>query len=261
MSKREPPTDPIESLRKILLDLKLTTIERELSGLLREAEEKKPSYSEFLRRAAEMERAARWERKIQRRLRRSRLGATMPLDQFKFEMRPQLSPQVVRELATGRFVRERRNLLIVGRPSTGKTSVAKALGEAVCRAGLWVHYATMSEMLADLHAAKADGTYRKALRRYARPDLLLIDDAGFANLDRDNCAELFRVVCERHRQRSTLVISNLPFRQWAELMPSQGQAVAIVDRLIDDATILRFSGEPFRKPRDIYGGPLEGEPS
>ena len=72
-------------------------------------------------------------------------------------------------------------------------------------------------------------------------------------------AENFRVVCARYRQRSTLVVSNLPFKQWAEFLPSPAQAVAIADRLVDDATILRFSGKPYRQPRDVHGAPLEDE--
>src|SRR5882724_12659087 len=90
-------------------------------------------------------------------------------------------------------------------------------------------------------------------------DLLLLDDAGFSDLGRDAANELFRVVCARYRQRSTLVVSNLPFRHWAEFLPSPAQAVAIADRLVDDATILRFSGKPYRQPRDVHGAPLDNE--
>ena len=87
----------------------------------------------------------------------------------------------------------------------------------------------------------------------------LLDDAGFADLGREAAHELFRVVCARHRQRSTIVVTNLPFKQWGEFLPSPAQAVAIADRLIDDATILRFSGQPYRRPRDVHGAPLDGE--
>ena len=114
-------------------------------------------------------------------------------------------------------------------------------------------------MLGTLHAARADGTYRKVLRRVANSDLLILDDAGFTDLGRDAANELFRVVCARARQRSTIVVSNLPFKQWAEFLPSPAQAVAIADRLVDDATILRFSGKPYRQPRDVHGAPLDNE--
>jgi DNA replication protein DnaC len=89
---------------------------------------------------------------------------------------------------------------------------------------------------------------------------LILDDCGFdTTLGRDAANELFRVVCARYRQRSTVVVTNLPFRQWGEFLPSSAQAVAIIDRLIDQAMILRFSGKPFRQPRDIHGTPLDDE--
>jgi DNA replication protein DnaC len=122
-----------------------------------------------------------------------------------------------------------------------------------------VYYGSMAEVLQTLHAARADGTYRKVFRRVTSPALLLLDDAGFSDLGREAANELFRVVCARYRERSTVVVSNLPFRQWAEFLPSPAQAVAIADRLVDDATILRFSGTPYRHPRDVHGAPLENE--
>jgi DNA replication protein DnaC len=172
-----------------------------------------------------------------------------------------LSPHAVREFLTCRFISEKRNLIMVGRPSTGKSTVAKAIGHAACRKLHHVLYISMAEMLETINASRADHTFRKAFRRVTKPALLILDDAGFSNLDRDHATDLFRVVNARHRSSSTIVISNLPFKKWAELMPSEPQAVAIVDRLIDDASILRFSGKPFRNPRDVHGAPLEGEES
>jgi len=136
---------------------------------------------------------------------------------------------------------------------------ARAIGHAACRRGLSVYNGTLADVLEKLHASRADGTYRKASRRVTSPDLLLLDDAGFSDLDREYANEMFRLVCARHRQRSTIVVTNLPFKEWGEFMPSPAQAVAIADRLIDQATILRFTGKPYRQARDIHGAPLDGE--
>lgn len=251
--------DPLARLQTLLVELNLTTLAAELANVLRRAEEAKPAFSEFFHQALEIEASARHGRKIQRRLRWSRIGQAMLLKDFDFASRPQLSAAVVKELSTCRFVEERRNVILVGKPSTGKTSICKILGQAACERGMSVYYVTMAEMLSSLHASRADGTYRKTLRRVVSPQLLLVDDAGFANLDRELSNELFRVVCERYHQRSTVVVTNLPFRRWGEFLSSPEQAVAIADRLIDGATILRFGGPPFRKPRDIHGAPLDGE--
>jgi len=252
-------SDPIEDVQRLLGHLNLTSLGRGLSALLDRAQKEAPGYTEFLIQALEVEMAARTERKVARRLRWSRLGPYVSLDDFDFAARPDLSPNAVKEFLTCRFIAEKRNLILVGRPSTGKSTVARAIGHAACRRLHHVLYTPMSEMLEALLASRADHTYRRALRRVTKPDLLILEDAGFSNLDRDHANDLFRLVNARHRAASTIVISNLPFRKWGELLPSEPQAVAIVDRLVDDATILRFGGKPFRTPRDVQGAPLDGE--
>jgi DNA replication protein DnaC len=259
MARKAEPQDPLAPVRALLERLNLTTAARALPELLAQAEVTHPAYSEFLRQLLEAEQSSRWERKLQHRRRWSKLGPPLSLEGFDWTARPQLSPQVVKELLTCRFIDEHRNVILVGRPSTGKTTVAKALGHAACSHALSVYYAPTADVLGTLHAARADGTYRKVFRRVANSDLLILDDAGFTDLGRDAANELFRVVCARARQRSTIVVSNLPFKQWAEFLPSPAQAVAIADRLVDDATILRFSGKPYRQPRDVHGAPLDNE--
>lgn len=251
--------EPLEEVQHLLGRLHLTSLARNLSVLLDRAEKEAPGYTRFLLDALEIEDAARVERKIQRRIRWSRLGPFVDLADFDFAARPDLSPHAVREFLTCRFVEEKRNLILVGRPSTGKSTVARAIGHAACRKLHHVLYLPMSEMLEALLASRADRSFRKAFHRVVKPDLLILEDAGFADLDREHANDLFRVVNARYRQASTIVVSNLPFKQWGELMPSEPQAVAIIDRLIHDATILRFSGKPFRNPRDVLGAPLEGE--
>jgi len=128
MARNLAPPDPLARVRTLLEQLNLTTAARRLADLLAQAETTQPAYSAFLQQILEAEDGARWERKLQRRRRWSKLGPPLTLDGFDWAARPHLSPQVVKELLTCRFVEEHRNVLLVGRPSTGKTTVARALG-------------------------------------------------------------------------------------------------------------------------------------
>lgn len=259
MARTLEPKDPLEALRAVLVRVNLTTAARRLDDLLAQAEREHPAYSAWLLRLLEVEEGARWERKVERRRGWSKLGPPVTLEGFDWAARPEISPRVVKELMTCRFIEERRNVILVGRPSTGKTTVARAIGHAACGLGRSVYYGSMVDTLQGLRAGRADGTYRKAFRRVATPDLLIVDDAGFGDVDRELANELFRLVCARYRLRSILLATNLPFKQWGEFLPSPAQAVAIADRLVDDATILRFTGKPYRQPREIHGAPLDGE--
>jgi len=259
MAKSDKVDDSLDALRTLLVELNLTTAAREIAAALTMAETSSPSYSNFLRQILGVERAARMERRIQRRLRWSRLGAPVSLEHFDYSARPQLPPHVVKELLSCRFIEDRRNLILIGRPSLGKTTIANAIGHEACNRGMSVYSIELAAMIDSLHQARADGTYQKAFRRVTRPDLLILDDAGLESLDHKATNELYRVVSYRHRLNSTLVVTNLPFRRWGEFLPSATQAVAIADRLIERSTILRFSGKSFRNPKDIHGAPLDDE--
>lgn len=249
----------MDALARLLIELNLTTLARELPQLLAQAEGDAPGYSQFLRQALERECRVRAERRVERHLRWSRLGVGEGLEGFNWGARPQLAAQAIRELATCRFVDERRNLVFVGRSSLGKTRIAKAIGDAACRKGHSVYYTTLGEMLETLRAARADGTYKKALRRVIQCALLIVDDAGLEPLSIEAGTELFRVVCGRYGTRSTVMLANLPLKRWGDFLPCPAQAVATIDRLIHNATILRFSGEPFRRPREVLGTEPEGD--
>lgn len=262
MAKRKAPAenhDPTEELLRFANDLKLTAVAPSLAELLGAAEKEACSYSEFARRLLRVEWEARQERRVGRALKRAKLGVVEGLDGFDFSCRPRLEARVVQELLNCRWVDERRNIICVGRPGTGKTRLLKALGRAACLRGHSVLHTTAEEMLEDLHASCADGTQRRAFRRYAKPAVLTIDEFGYQGFDAAATAHLFRLVSTRHNQAATLIAANTGFRGWKSFFPSEAQAVATVDRLIDRATILRFTGKSFRAPQEIHGAELETE--
>lgn len=256
-NRRPPAPDPVEELIQLAIDLDLTATADQAREILRSAEAESMSYTDFGLALLRTEVTARKDRRLSRSLKRSRLGAIEGLEGFDFAMRPQLEPRVVKELFNCRYVEEKRNVLCLGKPGLGKTRIAKAVVHAACLSGYSTLCVVASEMLEELHASRADATFKRAMRRYVKPAVLLIDEFGYEPFDSEATAYLFRLVSARHRQGSIVLTANTGFSQWKNLFPSEAQAIATVDRLVDRSTILRFTGKTCRNPLEISGAPLD----
>jgi DNA replication protein DnaC len=258
-TRRTPPRDPRQELIDLAIDLDLTALAAALPDILSRAEAEQTSFTDFALALLRAEATARRQRSLLRILKWSRLGTVQGLDGFDFAIRPQLDPRIVKELLGCRFAEERRNVLCLGKPGTGKTRVIKAIGRAACALGYTVLYVLFAEMLEILHASRADGTFARAFRRFTKPQILVIDEFAYEAVGLDATKDLFRLVSARHRQGAIVLAANTGFSRWAKLFPTEAAAVATVDRLVDDATILRFTGKSGRPPRELVGAPLEDE--
>lgn len=249
----------LASLQDMARTLALTMLADAIPGALTAAEQGAIAYSDFVGRLLRTEINARQERKISRILKRAKLGAVEDLESFDFSMRPKLESRVIKELCTCQFIAEKRNVLCLGRPGLGKTRIAKTLGRAACFAGYSVLFVNTAMMLESLGASIADGTYLRTLRRYTKPQLLICDEWGYETFDQKATKHLFRLVSARHRQGSIILTANTGFKHWKTLFPSEAAAVSTVDRLVDQATILRFTGQGCRTPKEAFGANLEDD--
>ncbi len=258
-TRRTPAPNPTDELIQLAVDLDLTTLAHSLPALLEHAETDSPSFTDFGLKMFRAEITARKTRRLERSLKRARLGVVEGLEGYDFSARPKLDARVVKELLGCRFVAEHRNILCLGRAGLGKTRVAKAIAHAACLADYSVLCVFAADMIEELHASHADETFKRAFRRYVKPDILLVDEFGYEPFTTEATNYLFRLVSARHKQGSIILTANTGFSKWKSLFPSEATAVATVDRLVDSATILRFTGKSFRQPRDIVGAPLEDD--
>ena len=256
--KNNNTPDPAIKLADLANRLSLTALRDHIPDLLARAEKEGPSYSEFIRQCLELEITTRENRRLTRNLKHSGLPNVVEgLETYDYSVRPKLDAPVVRELEICRWAEESRNIICVGRPGLGKSRILDVLTKAACMRGYSVRKVITAEMLEELHASLVDGTYNRTFRRYEKYDVLYLDEFGYDPFDAEATKHLFRLVSVRHRKRSILLTANTGFKNWKRFFPSEAQAVATVDRLIDQATILRFTGKSFRKPKEILGADID----
>jgi DNA replication protein DnaC len=152
--------------------------------------------------------------------------------------------------ATGDFIRRRTNLILVGWSGVGKSHIIQALGQKACVLGYRVLYRTSAQLISDLTASLADKTLPEKLRRYARPDLLIIDEFGCDRIEREESPQsahlLYKIIALRNQKSSTALATNVDFEKWGEYLPDGPVAMAFLDRIVEGAIILKIQGRSYR---------------
>ena len=225
-----------------------------LDESLSQAEKENLSHLQFLDLLLGAQANARRERSIARRIREADFAENKTLEGFDWNFNPKTFDRVqIEELATGDFIRRRTNLVMVGWSGIGKSHIIQALGHKACVYGYRVLYRTSSELLRDLTASLADKTLPARLRRYASPDLLIIDEFGFDRIERTQCPEaahlLYKIIASRNQKRSTALVTNVDFDKWTEYLTDGPLAMAFLDRLVEGAIILSLRGKSHRAPK------------
>ncbi|QDU92281.1 IS21-like element helper ATPase IstB [Lignipirellula cremea] len=213
----------------MLKKLRLSGMNESLQVRLHEAASTGLTHGEFLELILQDEINIREDRSIQRRIKKANFRDMRRLEDFDFRFNTTIKKSAVFELATGRFVRERRDVLWLGPPGTGKSHLCQAIGMSLIRAGMSVYYRSIFDLVRDfLHDEALDG-HERILRRYLEPDLLIIDDMGMKQLPKRSGEYLFEVIMRRHDVRSTMMTSNRPLEEWGKLIGDTPSATAILD--------------------------------
>ena len=190
----------------------------------------------------------RENRRLQRSLREARLRlAHASLEAIEHRPQRPLDRAQLRQLATGRWIAEHHNIVITGPTGTGKTFVACALAHQACRTGSRVLYRRVPRLFDELTLAHADGSYTRLLARFARIDVLVLDDWGLAPLRDQDRRDLLEIFDDRYGTRSTILTSQLAVEHWHDQLGDATVADAICDRLIHNAHRIALTGPSWRK--------------
>lgn len=247
-----PPDVVTAQIEALATELRLPTVRRLHGSLAHEmADRGGGDYQAYLLALLSAEADDRATRRIQRRIAEARFPQAKLLAEIDFEARAMIPKAQLMSLADGHFVADGRNLIALGSSGTGKTHVAIGLGMACCQRGLRVRFYTAATLAAELQAAHDEHQLHRFLARFARWDLIILDELGYLPLGQSGAELLFQALSTRHEHASTIVTSNLPFAEWTEVFHTDRLTVALLDRLTDRAILLEFNGPSYRLTRTL----------
>jgi len=188
---------------------------------------------------------------VERRIREARLPKTKTLEEFDFAQAPKISAAQMRDLADGGYIERAEPILFIGDCGTGKTHLLSGLCIAACRQKRRVRFTTAAALVNELVEAKHQLNLRRVLARWARYDLIAIDEVGYVPMADMGAEFLFQVIAERAEKAAVILTTNLPFSEWTQVVPNARLCKALLDRITDRAHIIETGTDSYRFRRTI----------
>jgi len=187
------------------------------------------------------------QRRVAARIKSARFPVIKTLEQFNWTWPKKINRLAVQNLFRLEFVAQNANVVFLGNVGTGKSHLATALGYAACLEGHSVLFAGAIEVINDLQAAQKNGGLKRALKKYLRPAIVILDEVGYLPIDQKGADLLFQVISQRYERGSLLLTTNKPFKQWASIFNNDSTiASAMLDRLLHHAETIVIEGASYR---------------
>ena len=231
--------------------LHLPTIAGQCARLATQAERERQPYLGYLEALLAAELEDRERRAIERRLKEAHLPRVKTLDEFDFAQAPLVSPTRLAELAEGGYIERAEPVVFLGDCGTGKTHLLTALCVAACRQRRRVRFTTAAALVNELVEAKQQLLLSRVLGRWARYEVVAIDEVGYVPMAEVGAEFLFQVIAERAEHAAVLLTTNLPFSEWTQVIPNARLCKALLDRITDRAHIIETGTESFRFRRTL----------
>lgn len=235
------------NLDKTLNDLNLNWIRDNIQEEIANAARKQRSHQEFFERLLAGEQEYRDAQTIERRLKEARLPGRKTMEGFDWSWPKQINGDQIRHLFKLRFIEEKSNAVFIAGPGLGKTHIAIALAGEACQHQYRVLFTSAAEVVNTLTHAMAVNRLGSALRRYLAPALVVIDELGYAPVDRVGADLLFQVFSGRYERGATIITTNRPFKEWAKTFANDSTlASAVVDRIVHHCETITIVGISYR---------------
>jgi DNA replication protein DnaC len=218
-----------------------------ITAFLTHAHKSRLGPTETIEQLVDLEERSRDAVNLARRTRFACLGTFKPLDQFDWSHPKEIDRALVERLLQLDFVERGENVLLKGASGVGKTLIAQNLGHAALAAGYSVRFSSLAGALADLLGQESLPAFERRLRRYLRPDLLILDELGYLPCDSRAADILYNIVSRRHASRSTVITTNLAFKQWGSVFTGAACVAALVDRFNQHCHKLVVTADSWRE--------------
>ncbi len=239
------------AIQQACKQLRLPRFAAQFQRLAAQAERERQGYLGYLDALLSIELEERERHTVARRLKEAHLPRLKTLEDFEFSQAPQISPSRIAALAEGGYLERAEPVVFIGDSGTGKTHLLTALCVAACRQKRRVRFATAAGLVNELVEAKQQLQLRRVLARWARYELIAIDEVGYVPLAEVGAEFLFQVIAERAEHAAVILTTNLPFSEWTQVIPNTRLCKALLDRITDRAHIIETGSESFRFRRTL----------
>ena len=238
-----------ESLDIMLRNLRLPSFAVFAQEAALKAERESWSFLQFLHHLSEVELNDRQSRRVDRYRKQSELPSQKTLTSLDQSRLPEKLRRQLPRLCEGSFVEKAQNILAFGLPGRGKTHIVCAIGNALIERNYQVLFTPTYKMVQRLLAAKQELRLEKELKKIDRFDVVILDDIGYVQQNRDEMEVLFTFLAERYERKSVMITSNLVFSQWDRIFKDKMTTAAAVDRLVHHSIILEVTGPSYRNQK------------
>ena len=236
----------MQNLISDLRTFKLSGMAFSLEERLIYAQTNQLSYKDLLELLCEDEKSTRKDNNYKRRKNAAKLPSVKKLEDFDFSFQPTIDQKVIADLATCQFINSKENIILVGQSGTGKTHLAISFAIKALSKEYSVYFTTVSDLLYNLHIAKADNSYPRKLKQIVNYDLLILDELGFKQLPKYSSDDFFAIISKRYEHKSTIITTNKEIQEWNDIFDEEVLTKAIVDRLMHHASIFNIRGNSYR---------------